>query len=934
MGVLRILFLLMALAVVSLAQTAQNASVTVSTVGQTLLTLQGSVPGGNVMSFSIAATGCGGCTSPGFGSITEFNPTSGTLIYTPNAGYTGTDTFGFVVIATPVSGSPTSSSVATVTVTVTNNKTTITDTLLDPSGAPRSGKVTFILTQPSTSSEGLVPVGGTVSATLNGSGQFTVSLYPSRSLFPQSYYQVWFADAVSLRRELIGVFDIPASASTITLNPYRVTDTNLAARYVFAGQASVNNLVNLSKLVQVLNNGSLIGSQPTINLIPGSGIAVSGTNNTGSNRVDLTITCATCSGGSLASGTAGTIPYYANPTTLQSFAFGGANKVLGANAANNAVEWKSITGSGGVTVTHSPTNIQISATGLIASFNGQTGATQTLGLTSTGCSSPSWISASNAHTLCLPNAGTGISGIVSTAGQNFSGVKYFVDGAQLTNSILTVVDAGLTQVGSFSPVGLTARRASFGSSANLLGESVLNVGHTFTTNAYTSGFGADITLNSNDGSPLYSGGYASIAVTGSTNYTDRVIGFTGFATNSGTGTSNKIVGLWGAPAHLEPGTTTKMIGLLSDGTYERGTITQYFGAYLADIVKVGITGTVGEQYGLYIENPTQGSTKYSAFVTDGPSGAASAPISTKGALEIRGVTTGNMPSVSPANGVRLMYNLTTQKLQLSANGGSWTDFMPGGGAAAWSALTDPSGNTSLAMGTNLTTLTWSGNYSTSSAFKLAGNNGSATGPLFHVTTAVGNNIIPLLVEPRTGQALKVTEVGNVVVGAPSPINSTTTGFPYFPVVQSNAEPTGTPTSITGAAPLVLESDAVQGEYRQWAYLNGAWRNLTPSGGRWLTSSGTGAQTINWTGYEGVASRQHTLTGNNTLTFTAPVAGTVCTFIVIQDATGGRSITWPASVKWPGGSAPTLTGGSNKKDVFVFVFDGTNYVNIQQNYDVL
>ncbi|HMV46569.1 MAG TPA: Ig-like domain-containing protein, partial [Blastocatellia bacterium] len=696
MRAFRILFLLLALSVPGWAQTAQNTSVTVSTVGQTLLTLQGSVPGGNVMTFSISATGCGGCASPQFGTITEFNATSGTLIYTPNPGYTGTDTFGFVVIATPTGGgSATTSSAATITITVTNNKTTITDTLLDPSGQPRSGKVTFILTQPSTSSEGLVPVGGTVSATLNGSGQFTVSVYPSRSLFPQSYYQVWFADSVSLRRELIGVFDIPASANTITLNPYRVTDTNLAARYVFAGQASVNNLVNLSKLVQVLNNGSLIGAQPTLNLIPGSGIAVSGTNNTGSNRVDVTITCATCSGGSLASGTAGTIPYYANSTTLQSFAFAGANKVLGANASNNGLEWKTISGSGGVTVTHSPTSIQISATGLIASINGQTGATQTLTITSAGCSSPTWLSASNAHTLCLPNAGSAVSGIVSAATQSFSGYKKFLDGAELTNSILTVKDVASNDAGSWGPVGLTARRASFGSAANLLGDSVLNVAQSFTTNAYTTGLGVDVTLNSNDGGPLYSGGYASIAVTGSTNYTDRVVGFTGFATNSGTGTSNKIVGVWGAPAHLEPGTTTTMIGLLSDGTYERGTISKYVGAYLADIVKVGATGTVTEQTQLYIETPTQGATKYSVYVTDGASGGASAPISTKGALEIRGVATGSMPAVSPANGARLMYNSTTQKLQLSTNGGSWTDFMPsGGGGSGWTA--DGNNNVTLA----------------------------------------------------------------------------------------------------------------------------------------------------------------------------------------------------------------------------------------------
>ena len=34
--------------------------------------------------------------------------------------------------------------------------------------------------------------------------------------------------------------------------------------------------------------------------------------------------------------------------------------------------------------------------------------------------------------------------------------------------------------------------------------------------------------------------------------------------------------------------------------------------------------------------------------------------------------------------------------------------------------------------------------------------------------------------------------------------------------------------------------------------------------------------------------------------------------------GGASITWPASIKWPGGTTPTLTGTSGKVDIFSFV----------------
>jgi hypothetical protein len=37
---------------------------------------------------------------------------------------------------------------------------------------------------------------------------------------------------------------------------------------------------------------------------------------------------------------------------------------------------------------------------------------------------------------------------------------------------------------------------------------------------------------------------------------------------------------------------------------------------------------------------------------------------------------------------------------------------------------------------------------------------------------------------------------------------------------------------------------------------------------------------------------------------------------------GYSITWPAAIKWPGGTAPTLTTASSKRDIYQFVtYDG-------------
>jgi hypothetical protein len=80
----------------------------------------------------------------------------------------------------------------------------------------------------------------------------------------------------------------------------------------------------------------------------------------------------------------------------------------------------------------------------------------------------------------------------------------------------------------------------------------------------------------------------------------------------------------------------------------------------------------------------------------------------------------------------------------------------------------------------------------------------------------------------------------------------------------------------------------------------------------------------------------TLTGNCTYTFPTPVAGLSFILIQRQDGTGGRTVTWPASVDWPGATAPTLTSTANRVDKFVFTaIDGSNWLgsNAGQNYTV-
>jgi len=73
---------------------------------------------------------------------------------------------------------------------------------------------------------------------------------------------------------------------------------------------------------------------------------------------------------------------------------------------------------------------------------------------------------------------------------------------------------------------------------------------------------------------------------------------------------------------------------------------------------------------------------------------------------------------------------------------------------------------------------------------------------------------------------------------------------------------------------------------------------------------------------------HTLTENVTYTFSNPASSgkaSAFTLKVTQDSTA-RTITWPASVDWAGGEAPTISEGDGDVDYFVFITTdgGTNY----------
>jgi hypothetical protein len=72
----------------------------------------------------------------------------------------------------------------------------------------------------------------------------------------------------------------------------------------------------------------------------------------------------------------------------------------------------------------------------------------------------------------------------------------------------------------------------------------------------------------------------------------------------------------------------------------------------------------------------------------------------------------------------------------------------------------------------------------------------------------------------------------------------------------------------------------------------------------------------------------TLTGNCTFTFNVGITTGAASFTLFltNDATPGRSIVWPISVKWPNSSVPVRTTAANATDVYTFftLNAGTNW----------
>ena len=89
-----------------------------------------------------------------------------------------------------------------------------------------------------------------------------------------------------------------------------------------------------------------------------------------------------------------------------------------------------------------------------------------------------------------------------------------------------------------------------------------------------------------------------------------------------------------------------------------------------------------------------------------------------------------------------------------------------------------------------------------------------------------------------------------------------------------------------------------------------------------TATGSGATAIDWK----LGNKLKFTFGafSETFSFTSPTKPCNLLLVLVQDATGSRAATWPASIKWVGGVAPTLTSTAAGVDICSFYWDGVNY----------
>jgi hypothetical protein len=171
----------------------------------------------------------------------------------------------------------------------------------------------------------------------------------------------------------------------------------------------------------------------------------------------------------------------------------------------------------------------------------------------------------------------------------------------------------------------------------------------------------------------------------------------------------------------------------------------------------------------------------------------------------------------------------------------------------------------------------------------------------------------------TVQSSAITQLsGSVQIGTSQSFGG---GARVLGIANASTVPTSNP---TGGGVLYADAGALK-----WRGTAGtAWTIAYPNGGSYALTDGA-TIAIDWNNGN---TQYVTLGGNRTITLSNPIEGGRYGLFLIQDATGSRTITWPAGIKWAGGTAPTLTTTASKADIITLLYvNGIYYGNYSKEY---